>query len=81
MPDLDGAQVGRAIRALRRDLPLLLVSGFGADLAAEHLAALEPCAFLRKPYRPEQLAAELERLLARAAAADRRAGPSTGGLA
>jgi PAS domain S-box-containing protein len=63
MPDLDGEQVGRAIRALRSDLPLLLVSGFGADLAAERFAVLRPSAFLRKPYGPEQLAAELRRML------------------
>jgi CheY-like chemotaxis protein len=63
MPELDGVQVGSAIRALRPSVPLLLVSGFGADLAAEHLAALRPAAFLRKPYGREQLAAALGRLL------------------
>ena len=64
MPELDGVQVGSAIRALRPSVPLLLVSGFGADLAEEHLEALHPAAFLRKPYGREQLAAALGRLLA-----------------
>ena len=66
MPDLDGAAVGRAIRAVRAELPLLLVSGFGADLAAECFEALRPAAFLRKPYGREQLSAALARLLGRA---------------
>jgi CheY-like chemotaxis protein len=64
MPDLDGTQVGAAIRALRPGLPLLLVSGFGADLGAERMAALQPAAFLAKPYGREELAAALGRLLA-----------------
>ncbi len=64
MPDLDGTQVGAAIRALRPGVPLLLVSGFGADLGAERLAALQPAAFLAKPYGREELAAALGRLLA-----------------
>jgi PAS domain S-box-containing protein len=65
MPDLDGIQVGRAIRGLRTDLPLLLVSGFGSDLGADTLSALEPVALLPKPYRPEALADALARLRAR----------------
>jgi PAS domain S-box-containing protein len=67
MPELDGEQVGRAIRARRADLPLLLVSGFAADPASGRLAGLTPAAFLRKPYGPEQLSAALRRLLRRRA--------------
>jgi PAS domain S-box-containing protein len=63
MPDLDGATVGRQLRGLRPDLPLLFVSGFGPDLAADTLAALEPVGFLRKPYGPEGLAVALAELL------------------
>ncbi|MEN8159318.1 MAG: ATP-binding protein [Myxococcota bacterium] len=65
MPDLDGTRVGLALRALRADLPLLLVSGFGADLDADILAALEPVDLLPKPYRSEALAEALAALLAR----------------
>jgi CheY-like chemotaxis protein len=65
MPDLDGEQVGHAIRALRPELPLLLVSGYEADLAAARFASLRPARFLRKPFGRDELAAELERLLAR----------------
>jgi CheY-like chemotaxis protein len=66
MPDLDGAKVGRQLRRLRPDLPLLLVSGFSPDLAADTLTALEPVGFLRKPYGAEALTAALAELLGRA---------------
>jgi PAS domain S-box-containing protein len=65
MPELDGEQVGRAIRALRPELPLLLVSGYDADLAATRFAWLLPARFLRKPFGRDDLAVELERLLGR----------------
>jgi len=66
MPDLDGATVGRRLRGLRPDLPLLIVSGFGPDLAADTLSALEPVGFLSKPYGSEALASALAELLGRA---------------
>jgi CheY-like chemotaxis protein len=64
MPDLDGERVGKAVRALRAELPLLLVSGYDADLAAVRFAALQPARFLRKPYAREELVGALEQLLA-----------------
>ncbi len=63
MPDVDGEQVGHAIHALRAELPLLLVSGYDADLAAARFASLFPARFLRKPYGRDELVVELERLL------------------
>jgi PAS domain S-box-containing protein len=67
MPELDGEQVGRALRALRPELPLLLVSGFDADLAAARYASLRPARFLRKPFARDELAGALAELLARSA--------------
>jgi DNA-binding response OmpR family regulator len=66
MPELDGEQVGRSIRALRSDLPLLLLSGFAADPASPRFAGLRPVAFLRKPYGAEELASALASVLGRA---------------
>jgi len=63
MPDVGGDEVGREIRTLRPDVPLLLVSGYDADFAAAHFASLRPARFLRKPYERDELARELERLL------------------
>jgi CheY-like chemotaxis protein len=76
MPELDGEQVGRAIRALRADLPLLLVSGFSADPASERFAGLQPAAFLRKPYGPEEISSALARMLGHAEEA--KGAPATG---
>jgi PAS domain S-box-containing protein len=64
MPELDGEQVGRALRALHPELPLLLVSGYEADLAAARYASLAPSRFLRKPFAREELAGALAELLA-----------------
>jgi PAS domain S-box-containing protein len=76
MPELDGERVGRAIRALRADLPLLLVSGFAADPVSERFAGLRPVAFLRKPYAAEELASALARMLGRPE--DAKEAPATG---
>jgi len=65
MPGVDGHQVGQAIRALAPELPLLMVSGYDADFAASRFASLRPARFLRKPFGRDDLARELERLLAR----------------
>jgi PAS domain S-box-containing protein len=76
MPELDGEQLGRAIRARRADIPLLLVSGFAVDPGAERFVALRPTTFLRKPYEPEQLCGALAAVLARAEPA--KAAPGVG---
>jgi CheY-like chemotaxis protein len=67
MPELDGEQVGRALRALRPELPLLLVSGYDADLAAARYASLRPARFLRKPFARDELVGALTEVLARSA--------------
>jgi PAS domain S-box-containing protein len=64
MPELDGEQLGREIRAAHPYLPLLLVSGYEADTVAARLSGLHPAAFLRKPYSPDDLSARLAALLA-----------------
>jgi PAS domain S-box-containing protein len=68
MPEVDGEQVGHAIRALRPELPLLLMSGYDADLAAARFASLRPAHFLRKPFDREDLVVALDRVLGRARA-------------
>ena len=59
MPKMNGAQLAVAARKLRPDLPILLVSGYaelpqGADLKLPRLG---------KPYQPEQLAAEITKVM------------------
>ncbi len=66
LPDLDGVTLIARLRAVRPDLPALLVSGYteqdriGADPAALEIA------FLAKPFNPEQLARRVAELLRRA---------------
>ena len=64
MPKMNGAQLAMAARKLRPDLPILLVSGYaelpqGTDLKLPRLG---------KPYQPEQLAAEITKVMKTAAA-------------
>ena len=55
MPDLSGERVAAEIRALRPDLPLVLASGFSAELAAARCLELGAARFLHKPYAPDDL--------------------------
>jgi PAS domain S-box-containing protein len=65
MPRLDGWQCLRAIRALRPEIPVLLVSGYPPPDASS--ADLFPTpAFLAKPFDPARLLSEVGRLIAAA---------------
>jgi DNA-binding response OmpR family regulator len=62
MPGLDTREMIAGIRALRPEIPVLMVSG-RTDHSA--VSAGDPrMLFLQKPISPERLKAELERLLA-----------------
>ncbi len=63
MPEMDGEQTLRALRAIRSDLPVLLSSGFDAHEAADHLVTLPGVAFLAKPYRVAQIQERLTKLI------------------
>ena len=67
MPGMSGAEVARAARALRPDLPILLATGFAELPDGEELDLPR----LRKPYTQHQLAAEIARLAGRTAAAEK----------
>ncbi|MDX2017261.1 MAG: PAS domain S-box protein [Planctomycetota bacterium] len=62
LPDIRGTEVAARIREIRRDVPVLLVSGY----AEEHATAGLPqgVQFLQKPFTPAQLTARLESILA-----------------
>ena len=59
MPEMTGIQLAEIVRSKRPNLPVLLATGY-ADLPAGKLANLPR---LAKPYRQEQLQAEIEKLL------------------
>jgi len=66
MPKLPGPECYRALRKIGRT-PVLLVSGFAADHAAQDLLDTGADGFLEKPYTAEQLGAEIDRILGRPA--------------
>ena len=65
MPRLAGPECYRELRKLGRT-PVLLVSGYAADAAAQELLDSGAGGFLEKPYTAEQLRAEIDRLLGKA---------------
>jgi PAS domain S-box-containing protein len=63
MPGMTGAELAEAARALRPDLPILIVTGY-----AESGGIAADLPRLAKPFRREELAAALDAVLARAPA-------------
>jgi len=55
MPGLDGLEVLQRVRQVRRDLPVLLSSGYGPEKVSHVLDADPHCQFLAKPYRRQVL--------------------------
>ncbi len=65
MPRMPGPEAYRALRKLG-GTPILLVSGYAADSAAQDLLGTGADGFLEKPYTAEQLGKEIDRLLGKA---------------
>jgi signal transduction histidine kinase len=63
MPDVAGPEVLAAIRESRPDLPVVLVSGYGEEVARAQLSEEPNTFFLHKPYEPEVLVGLLAREL------------------
>lgn len=64
MPRLTGDALGAAVRELRPDLPMILVSGFSDLVTPEQVCANGFAAFLAKPLRPAALAQAIEQIRA-----------------
>lgn len=66
MPGMTGIELGHAVRREKRNLPILLISGFpGADKDdAQGLFQQPRVAFLPKPFTPVQLTKAVDSLLA-----------------
>src|SRR5262249_7988847 len=65
MPEMNGWEVARAIRARRPDQPIAFLTGWGQQLDEAQMAALDVRHVLAKPFRRE----DLRQLVLRAAAA------------
>jgi len=57
MPALSGVDTFDAIRALRSDVKIVLVSGYSEERVTEELASRGLSGFLEKPFTPEELLA------------------------
>jgi CheY-like chemotaxis protein/two-component sensor histidine kinase len=55
MPEMSGDETFDAMRRLRAELPILLVSGYDKEMVAERFMGRGSAGFLYKPYEPEEL--------------------------
>ena len=63
MPRLNGVELMEAISLHQPDLPVILMSAYGAGQLADR-GISSPCAVLAKPFSPERLLGEVRRCLA-----------------
>jgi CheY-like chemotaxis protein len=63
MPHLSGAVLIERARALRRDLPVVMTTGFSDALESEHPQLTSTCQVLRKPFDSATLAQTVRGLL------------------
>lgn len=63
LPDGDGVEFFRRLRAIRPDLAVVFASGSEEDELPHNLRNDERVSFLQKPFRSQQLVAVLDRLL------------------
>jgi two-component system cell cycle sensor histidine kinase/response regulator CckA len=63
MPGESGAEALEEIRRIRRDVPVLLVSGYSQESSAQRFAGKQGDGFLQKPFLPETLLEKIRDLL------------------
>jgi DNA-binding NtrC family response regulator len=63
MPHLTGADLARALRELRPDIPIIICTGFSHTMTAERAEQLQLDALCMKPLRLRELAGTIQRVL------------------
>jgi CheY-like chemotaxis protein len=63
MPGLSGTGLARVLRQQRRELPIVLVSGYSGPILAQRALAVGVSEMLVKPLQPRDIAAALARVL------------------
>ncbi len=63
MPEMDGLATFQAIRRIRKDLPVLLTSGYNESDATERFAGRGLAGFLQKPYTLQALHDSLQAII------------------
>jgi signal transduction histidine kinase/CheY-like chemotaxis protein len=69
MPDIGGAEVFHAVRAIRPDVPVVLMSGYHEEEASATFEGQGLAGFVQKPFTPADLAKRMRVALAASAAA------------
>jgi PAS domain S-box-containing protein len=63
MPELSGTALARELHALRPELPVVLMSGYGDPALRQRAAEAGVCEILRKPLKLEDIARVMDRVL------------------
>jgi CheY-like chemotaxis protein len=65
MPEMDGMETLEQLRGVRRDVRVILSSGFTVEAIASRFAGHGPAGFLKKPYDQVQLSEKVAEVLSR----------------
>ncbi|MEJ5252111.1 MAG: PAS domain S-box protein [Chthonomonadetes bacterium] len=65
MPEMDGIRLAQQVHALNPDLPVVLCSGYGAEVIEQASGLPNLAGHVQKPYRRQQLFAVIEQALNR----------------
>jgi PAS domain S-box-containing protein len=65
MPEMDGMETLEQLRGVRRDVRVILSSGFTVEAIASRFAGHGPAGFLKKPYDQVQLSKKVAEVLSR----------------
>jgi PAS domain S-box-containing protein len=63
MPEVSGKELCQRLRALRPRLPVLYMSGYTADVIAQHAILKDGISFIQKPFRADDLASAVRTAL------------------
>ena len=55
MPKMTGERLAQEILSIRRDIPIILCTGFGSGMTEQRMRAMGIEGFIRKPIIPSQL--------------------------
>jgi CheY-like chemotaxis protein len=73
MPELSGTELARAVKKIRPDLPLVLISGLVSSVSEESARGQGFVGLIRKPFEIEQMGKSVAGILGNTAAVRTRA--------
>ena len=63
MPDMNGVEVVKAVKHLRPDVDMVVITGYGTIETAVETMKYGACEYVQKPFSAEELAAHVDQLL------------------